>query len=67
MLQCRTDLFLVGIGSAWLRYEAEYDKTAPQHQEDPTKPPPVDGQAQTYEPAAGYEAENLRRLLPLVG
>jgi hypothetical protein len=48
MLQCRTDLFLVGIGSAWLRYEAEYDKTAPQHQEDPTKPPPVDGQAQTY-------------------
>lgn len=48
MLQCRTDFFLVGIGSAWLRYEAEYDKTAPQHQEDPTRPTPGEGQAETY-------------------
>lgn len=50
MLQCRTDFFLVGIGSAWVRVEAEYDKTAPQHQEDPTQPAPaaIDGQAQTY-------------------
>jgi hypothetical protein len=48
MLQCRTDFFLVGIGSAWLRYEAEYDKTAPQHQEDPTRPPAAGAQAQTY-------------------
>lgn len=32
MMQCRTDFFLVGIGSAWLRYQAVYDETAPQHQ-----------------------------------
>jgi hypothetical protein len=48
MLQCRTDFFLVAKGSAWLRYEAQYDKTAPQHQEDPTKPTPGEGQAETY-------------------
>lgn len=34
MKQCRTDLLLVGLGSAWLRYEATYDKPSPQHQDE---------------------------------
>lgn len=33
MMQCRTDYFLVGIGDAWLRYVAQYDETAAQHQQ----------------------------------
>jgi hypothetical protein len=34
MLQCRTDYFLVGMGSAWVRYQAEYAPVEPQHQND---------------------------------
>lgn len=34
MRQCRTDYMLVAMGSAWLRYEAEYEKTAPQQQDE---------------------------------
>jgi len=60
MMQCRTDLFLVGMGSAWLRYQAQYDKAAPQHQEQPADGAPEnddddkpeysaeDGQPQAY-------------------
>lgn len=34
MRQCRTDYMLVAMGSAWLRYEAEYEKATPQHQDE---------------------------------
>lgn len=43
MKQCRTDLFLVGIGNSWLRYEATYKKTAPQHQDEKTDESAADG------------------------
>jgi hypothetical protein len=33
MLQCRTDYFLVGLGDAWVRYQAEYAPTEAQHQQ----------------------------------
>jgi hypothetical protein len=34
MRQCRTDFMLVAMGSAWLRYEAEYKPAAPQHTDE---------------------------------
>lgn len=39
MLQCRTDFYLVGIGDAWVRYQAEYEPAAPQQQGAETAPP----------------------------
>lgn len=47
MMQCRTDFSLVGIGDAWLRYEAEYAPGQPQHQQD-VPPAQVSLGAQAY-------------------
>lgn len=57
MRQCRTDYMLVAMGSAWLRYEAEYKATAPQHQDEQQIAGDESYEAEQAEQAEGGEDE----------
>jgi hypothetical protein len=59
MKQCRTDYFLVALASAWVRYEATYDKPSPQHQDEKALEKGAAGDELAYEPPQKPKSQKI--------